>query len=98
MREYKVSEKMLPYVVQVLNRDDIPYEIGSSTIKVPLSGNKFHIVIEDAACELERIDIPVYSMRTILNKKKFKRLRQFNNCNAFHVLQKDRGLFINYCT
>lgn len=97
MREYKVSAEMLPYVVKVLNRDSISYEIGNNTIKVPLSGNKFHIVVEDAACELERKDIPVYSMRTIMNKKKFKRLRQLNNCNAFHVLQRDQELFLNSC-
>lgn len=95
MREYKISKKMLPYVTQVLERDIISYQIGEDTIQVPLSGNKFHIIVEDAACEMERKDIPVYSLRTILNQKKFRSMMHMNECGAFHVLQKDMDVFMN---
>lgn len=93
MRQFKVSEGMLPYVLTVLERDKISYVVDDGWITVPLSGNQFHIIVEDAACEKERRFIPVYSYRTLRDKEKFARLRELNKTPAFHLLQKDESRF-----
>ena len=82
IRAFNVSDGIKPYLERVMQRDCIPYRFKeNNVIETPLSGNAFHIVIEDALCEKQRgdiRDIPVYSYRTITNPKKFKRLREIN--------------------
>lgn len=100
-RMFKVSKEMREYVEQVLKRDKIPYQFdneGTSVI-VPVSGNRFHIVVEDALCEKQRHDcsphIPVYSYRTLMNQNKLNKLRTINKTRGFIVLRKDRRRYFN---
>lgn len=100
-RAFNVSREMKEYVEQVLKRDDIPYQFTESgnSVTVPLSGNRFHIVVEDALCEKQRHDcsphIPVYSYRTLMNRDKLNRLRTINKTNGFIILRKDRRRYFN---
>ena len=94
MGQITVSDEMLPYVLAVLERDNIFYRVDKNQVTVPLSGNQFHIVVEDAACEKERRYIPVYSFRTLQNKEKFARLRRLNKTPAFHLLKRDISRFL----
>lgn len=96
-RAFNVSEGIKPYLERVMQRDRIPYAFRENNmIETTLSGNAFHIAIEDALCEMERgdsRDIPVYSFRTITNPKKFRRLREINKMNSFKILSKDRAKY-----
>lgn len=100
-RMFKVSKEMREYVEKVLNRDGIPYQFDDegTSVKVPVSGNRFHIVVEDALCEKQRHDcsphIPVYSYHTLMNQNKLKRLRTINKTNGFIILKKDRRRYFN---
>ena len=95
-RTFRISDELKPYVEQVMHRDRIPYRFVNNGIETKLSGNAFHIVIEDALCEKQRGDsrnIPVYSYRTVMNSDKFKRLRRMNRVNSFRILAKDRAKY-----
>lgn len=97
VRAFNVSEGIKPYLERVMQRDRIPYRFTENNIiETCISGNAFHIAVEDALCEKERgdvRDIPVYSYRTITNPRKFKRLREINKMNSFKILSKDRNKY-----
>jgi hypothetical protein len=97
-RTFNISDTMRPYVIQVLERDNIPYSLQQLTITVPLTGNKFRVVMEDALCEKQRDGsvLPVYSFRTLQNPQKFNRLRELNNKKGFYILERDRKKFENW--
>lgn len=96
---YSVSQSNLPYFEKVCMRDDIEYKIlspnkkGVDVLIKDISDRKFKVILEDSICERERKknknDIPVYSLRTIKNKEKIKRLMKINQKSCFHVLSKD---------
>ncbi|MCD8110010.1 MAG: hypothetical protein LUE14_07915 [Clostridiales bacterium] len=99
-RRFTVSDFLLPYVIKVLERDDVPFvvvgdgENGKQQVEVPLSGNQFHIVVEDARCEVQREktnpEIPVYSYRTLIKDgAKWRRLVKINGKHGFHILRSD---------
>ena len=93
-RKRKSSEVMLPYIISVLKRDEIPYEVEKGCIiSAPISNRGFTEILEDALCEKQRDEteckIPVYSYRTIRNPEKFSRLKKLNGKKGFHVLQQD---------
>lgn len=96
-RTFKISEGLKPYIEQVMLRDRISYRfIQDNRIETNLSGNAFHIVVEDALCEKQRGDsrnIPVYSYRTVMNSEKFRRLRRINRMNSFRILSKDSAKY-----
>ncbi|MGF7010570.1 hypothetical protein M2146_001094 [Lachnospiraceae bacterium PF1-22] len=91
-RTYKISKELKPFLVKVLERDQVPFSFpyeGAEEVSVALTGNQFHIAVEDAICEKERSYIPVYSLRTIRNQKKLRRLVALNGTGAFIPLKKD---------
>lgn len=95
-RRFKISSRLKPFIELVMKRDNIPYRILQENneffVETQLSGNQFHIVVEDALCEKERgniFDIPVYSYRTLMNPSKFLRLRILNQQNGFKILSRD---------
>ena len=93
----KVSRVMCPYVKEVLRRDCIPYTVTKTDegylFDIPLKNKEFTVVLEDALCEKQRdktmCRIPVYSLRTYKNKKKFERLRKLNGKKGFRILNQD---------
>lgn len=102
MRRFKVSKEMTPYLERVFRRDGIKYllEFGSENyFSVELSGNKFHVFMEDALCEKEfdeiGLGIPVVSHRTFLNKKKLDRLLKLAGRKSFFILKKDERRFLS---
>lgn len=83
--------------VHVLERDQVKYSVHSdneSEIQfcIPDSINS-DILTEDIACEEQRqqsqAKIPVYSKRTLEDKEKLERLRNYYGKKGFHVLEKD---------
>ena len=96
MKEVKTSKAMMPYIIAVLQRDHIPFEIRpGEKIFLPETSNRgFTIVLEDALCEKQRENtqnkLPVYSYRTIRNPKKLERLRKLNGRRGFHYLKQDK--------
>lgn len=99
MKSAKVSDVMWPYVHKVLERDGYSNMSFKSTndgiiLEVEgMSNRRFSEVVEDAKCEKQKHEqssgIPVYSYRTLKNKRKRKRLFALNGKRGFHVLRQD---------
>ena len=103
-KKRNVSSAMEPYVRFVLQRDRIPFSVEQNgnnyLFAIPVSSRRFTEVIEDALCEKQRDGyisrIPVYSARTLVNKKKLKRLMRLNNRQGYHVLAADQENYYKY--
>ena len=98
MKKYFVPEGMKDFLSIVFKRDFIPYlffEVDERQyVSVPLSCRQYRVMLEDAECERERSmhrsNVPIYSFRTLMNQKKFHRLRQLNKeYHGFGVLSRD---------
>lgn len=83
--------------VHVLERDQVKYSVYSDNgpeiqFSIPDSIDP-EILTEDIACEEQRqqsqAKIPVYSKRTLKDKEKLERLRNYYGKKGFHVLEKD---------
>lgn len=99
-----VSMVMKPYVSFVLKRDHIPYqcEPDKENYKfwIPISNRRFTEVLEDALCEKQRRETwsktPVYSLRTLRNSQKMKRLIHLNGRKGFRILRQDKEKYMQY--
>lgn len=98
MKRYFVKEGRKKYLKMVLKRDHIPYQFeknnGRDYVWVSLSCRQYRILREDAECEYEReqhtCNIPIYSLHTLRNPEKLKRLKELNSdFNSFGILSKD---------
>ena len=93
----KVSSVMKPYIIFVLQRDEIPYicckEKNCYYFFMSISNRRFTEVLEDALCEKQRENYisrtPVYSYRTLMNRQKLHRLQTLNKRKGYHVLKAD---------
>lgn len=93
-----VSPVMYPYVVNVLKRDHINHTFQKDSDRncyylKGVSKKQFTVILEDALCEKQRNQtiskIPVYSYRTLKDKKKRNRLMALNRRKGFHILKAD---------
>lgn len=91
---YKEENNKREYLIHVLERDKIRYSIANDgDFDLPDDIDLTELA-EDIACEEQRQNteakIPVYSKRTLENRKKFVRLKAFYGKNGFHVLKSDK--------
>lgn len=103
----KISKVMLPHVKYVLRRDQIPFTLredqaneANYIISLDVSNKRFTEIMEDALCEKQRLETnsntPVYSLRTLKNKKKRNRLMHLNQKKGFHILSSDMEKYLLY--
>ncbi|MCC2255959.1 hypothetical protein LKD70_16325 [Ruminococcus sp. CLA-AA-H200] len=99
MKVKRVSNVMWPYIRDVMIRDSLDYSARTGTddtvsLMIPgISNRRFSELLEDAKCEKQRketeSEIPVYSYRTLKDKKKRDRMFRLNGKRCFHVLRDD---------
>lgn len=91
----KIGGRMWPYVKAVLDRDDIQYNYEQDTglVNAEASARRFKEAVEDAFCEIQFKKsgsvIPVYSLKTVKNPEKLKRLQKLNGTDSYVLLSKD---------
>lgn len=92
----KIGNKMWPYVKHVFDRDNIHYLYDPNTgeMNASVSSRRMKEALEDAFCEKQSQEyydgnIPVYSLRTLKNRKKLKRLQEFYGRRSYVILKKD---------
>lgn len=91
----RIGNEMWCYLEIVLKRDEIPYEYHkeSGYVETHISARRFKEAVEDAFCEKQRSEslgnIPVYSLKTMKDKEKVKRLMKINGSRSFVILRKD---------
>ena len=92
----RLGHEMWKYMKMVLDRDGIEYEYDEKTGEVHsgMSARRFKEALEDAFCEKQRDEtpdgsIPVYSLKTLHNPEKLRRLKKLNGTGCFVVLGKD---------
>ena len=82
------------YLLHVLERDKIKYTVTDDGFFALPDDIDLDELAEDVACEEQRqsteAKIPVYSKRTLENRKKFARLKAFYGKSGFHVLKSDK--------
>ena len=90
VRVYNSSLFLLPYVEKVLKRDNVSYKVKRSNnpkIEANLTGKQFHRVVQDARCEVKREEsydkIPIFTMDTVRDNKKFNRLLKQNRAEGY---------------
>lgn len=101
----KVSKELHPYVVWVLERDEIPYSAkdmgGYMEFSLDgISSRRFSNVIEDAKCEKERREgptpnIPVLSYRAAMNTERMRKLLNFYGKHCFVILKNEEQKFLD---
>ncbi len=98
MKKYFVPNGKKDFLTTVLDRDKIDHDFteidGRLYVWVSLSCRQYRVMLEDAECEYERSlhgsNVPVYSFRTLMNPKKFQRLKLLNSdYHGFGILSKD---------
>lgn len=91
----RIGGEMYQYMKIVLDRDNIQHEYRPDTGEIvsSMSARRFKEALEDAFCEKQKADrhsrIPVYSAKTLRNKKKVERLMKLNGTTSFVILHKD---------
>lgn len=92
----RIGEKMWPYLQKVLDRDNIHYLYDPNTgeMNANVSARRMKEALEDAFCEKQSQEyyggnVPVYSLRTLKNRKKLKRLQEFYGRRSYVILKKD---------
>lgn len=93
----KLGENMWRYLKSVFERDGIDqytYDASTGEVKADISARRFKEALEDAFCEKQSQEyydghIPVYSLKTVKNRKKMNKLQKFYGLRSYVILDKD---------